>query len=127
VAFLHVGQFAAAKDHRHGHFVLVFEKLASVIDFKVDVVLPDLRSDANFLGPAMMYMGFVLVLALFLLVLVLAEIHDPADGRPLIGAYLDQVHALRTGGLERFFSFDDAKLFAFLIDDPNGCDADLFI
>ena len=48
-----------------------------------------LRADADFFDPHLM--GLALVLPLLLLVLELAEVHDPADGRALVGRHFDQV------------------------------------
>jgi hypothetical protein len=126
-AFFHVSQFPAAKDHGDGHFVFVFEKLARMIDLEVDIVLPNLWPNSNFLSPPVMHMRLVFVLALLLLVFVLTEIHDPANRRAFRRTDLDQVHTLGPSSLKCFFRFDDPELFTFFIDDPNGCNADLLI
>ena len=52
-------------------------------------------------------------------VLVLAVVHDPADGRLGERGHLDQVEVLILGALERVLSGDDADLRPVLIDQTN--------
>jgi hypothetical protein len=67
------------------------------------------------------------VLPLLLLVLELAVIHDPANGRLLLRRDFDKVQADFAGPLEGVDGFDDAEDFAFMSDHADGRDADLFV
>lgn len=64
---------------------------------------------------------------LLLLVLVLAPVHDAADGRPRGRRDLYQVQALLTGVVAGYFDGDDADLFAVGVDEADGADADLIV
>jgi hypothetical protein len=54
-----------------------------------------------------------LVLLLLLLILELAEVHDPADGRLLVGCHLHQVETRLSGEGQRLLGGDDAELAPF--------------
>jgi hypothetical protein len=62
-----------------------------------------------------------------LLILELAEVHDPANGRFLVRRHLDQVEACLASATQRLFCRDDSELFAVAGDDPNRRDADLLV
>lgn len=89
LSFVDVRHFPAAKNHRYRDLVTMAEEVAGLIDLELDVVFAGLRPQPNLLEFGLMDVGFVLLL--FLLVFELAEIHDPADWRPLIGGNLDEV------------------------------------
>ena len=97
-AFVRVGQFTPPEDHRHNDLVLVLEKLAGAVDLDLDVVLARLGPHADFLDLGLVRLA--LVLPLLLLVLVLAVVHDTADGRLLVGRHLDQVQIDLSRGLD---------------------------
>src|SRR5690606_32719769 len=64
---------------------------------------------------------------LLLLVLVLAPVHDPADGRTRSGRDFDEVEALFKGALARCFDGQDSELFAVGGNDSDRGDADLVV
>src|SRR5207237_4932713 len=79
---------------------------------------------ADFLGLRMMrrLMGFLL-----LLVLILAEIHDPADARPLVRRNLDQVEVRLAGLRDRLIDRQNSELFTSWSNDPHRRDANLLV
>ena len=88
-AFLDVGVFAAAKDDRKDDLIFLSEKIAGFIDFKIEIVLTNLRSQADLFVLALVSVTFVL--PFLLLILVLSIVHDLADWWILRGSYLHQV------------------------------------
>src|SRR5690606_16688359 len=64
---------------------------------------------------------------LLLLVLILPEVHDPADGRHRGRRDLDQVEPLLTRNGERLRRRHDSELLAGLVDDPNLANPDAFV
>src|SRR5262249_23124524 len=71
--------------------------------------------------------NLALLLLARLLVAVLAVVHDPADGRPLLGGHLDQIELCLAGHLQRLGGRDDAQLLPVDPDEPNRADADLLV
>src|SRR5207253_3098631 len=67
------------------------------------------------------------VLPLLLLVLELAVVHDPANGRLLLGRDLDEVQADFAGAREGVDGFQNAEDFSFISDYADGRDADLLV
>ena len=81
---------------------LCCKKRAGLVQLEGDVVLARLGANADFLDLALM--GVALGQPLLLLILELAVVHDPADGRPLVGSDLDQIQigfASLASGLRR--------------------------
>src|SRR5690348_12561197 len=118
---------AAAKEDRRLHLVAVLEEALDVLLLELVVVLVDLRPELDLLD-----VDHLLVLlrgprALLLLVLVLAEIHDPADGRHGRGRNLDEVEALRPRQRERLRRRHDAELCAGVVDYPDFPYPDAFV
>jgi hypothetical protein len=64
---------------------------------------------------------------LLLLILELAEVHDPADGRLLVRSHLDKIEAGLTSAIQRLFRRDDPELFAVAGDHPDRRDPDLLV
>ena len=62
-----------------------------------------------------------------MLILELAEVHDPADGRLFVRCHLDEIEASLAGAVERLFRRDDPELFTVACDHPNRRDPDLLI
>ena len=108
------------------HFVLVFQKRPSLLDLEVDVVLAGLGSQPNFLELRLVRLGVVGVL-LLLLVLELSEVHDAADGRPLVGADFDQIQPGLACQCQRIQRGNDAVHVAILVDDSDGRDPNLLV
>ena len=117
VAFVDVGVFAAAEDHRKDDLVLVFEKLLGPVDLGHQIVFADLGAQPELFVFAVMSVAFVL--PLFLLVFELAEVHDAADGRLLGRSNFDQIHAGGTGLLQCFVGTDDSQLGSVMSNDAN--------
>jgi hypothetical protein len=67
------------------------------------------------------------VLLLLLLILELAEVHDPADRRLLVGSHLHQIQTGFPREAECLLRGDDAELPAFGGDDPNRRDPNLLV
>ena len=105
-AFFDMGHFAAPKHDGHLDFVLVSEETKGLFDFKVDVMLACLGTKPNFFGLRLMRLVFVSLLALF--VFVLAEVHDPADGRAFIGCNLNQIETVISGSIDSIFGCNNS-------------------
>lgn len=123
--FLDVRDFTPTEDDRHNHFVLVLEEPTCLIDFEFDIVIARLGSNANFFDFALMDVG--LVLLFLLLVLEFAEVHDSANGRPLVGGHFDQIQIRVPCLLKCLFGRDDSKLSSLGRNDPNRRDPNLLV
>jgi hypothetical protein len=62
-----------------------------------------------------------------LLIAPFAVIHDSANWRAGSGRDLDQIEARFTRHAQGIGRGDNADLFFFIVDEPNGGDADLFV
>ena len=125
LSFVDVCQLAASEHDRHDDFVLVLQKTFCLIHLKINVVLACLGSQPNFLDFRLVdvcAMEFFL-----LLVLELAEVHDPTDRRLLVRGHLDQVEASLASAIQRLFRRDDPELFTVAGDDPDRRDPDLLV
>ena len=126
-ADLRVRVFAAAEEDRRLHLVAFAEEALDVLLLELVVVLVDLRPELDFLD-----LDDLLVLlrrprALLLLVLVLAEVHDPADRRHGRRRNLHQVQSLASRERERLRRRHDAELLAVVVDDANFAHPDSFV
>ncbi len=92
LAFLDVLHFPATKLHGDLHFVVMFEESAYLVDFRFNIVLTGFWPQANFLELGLVLFGFGLFPRK--LILVLAVIHDPANGRAFEGRHF---HEIQTG------------------------------
>src|SRR5204862_7692162 len=90
------------------------------------VVLFRLRAELDLLGLHRRRALTRLLLLLRLLVLVLAVIHDPADGRERARRDLDEVEPLLLGEAKRFVRRHDAELL-FVEDHPDLRDANAMV
>ena len=123
--FVNVRQFTTSEHDRHDDFVLVLQKTFCLIHLEIDVVLACLGPQANFLDLRLMNvraMEFLL-----LLILELAEVHDPTDRRLLVRCHLDQIEAGLASATQRLFRRDDPELFTVAGDDPDRRDPDLLV
>ena len=125
LALVNVCEFATAENDRDDHLVLVLQKALRLRNLELDVVLARLGTQAYFLDFGLMDVR--LVLFFLLLVLELAEIHDSADGRFLVGGHLHKIQAGFPRERERLFGGDDAELSALGRDDADRRDADLLV
>lgn len=103
--FFDVGVLATAKHDGDLNFVAMFEKTNRLFDLKFDIVLTGLWSQANLFGFDLVRFGLFLF-ALF--VLVLAVIHNSANGRSFIGGDFNEVEPIVSSALESVFGFNDS-------------------
>jgi hypothetical protein len=120
-----VGEFTATKDDRDNYLVLVDEEALRLIDLELDVVLSRLGTETDLLDLRVVDVG--LVMLLFLLVLELAKVHDPTNGRLLVGRHLYKIEAGPPRKAHRLVGGDDAELSAVGRNNPDWGDADLLV
>ncbi len=125
LSFVDMCQFTAAEHDRHDDLVLVLQKPFCLIYLELDIVLAGLWTEPNFLD--LRLMNVCAMEFLFLLILELAKVHDPTDGRLLVRSHLDQVEACFASATQRLFRRDDPKLFTVAGDHPNRRDPDLLV
>ena len=89
-AFFDVRIFTTAEHDGNLNLVLMFQEANRLLHLELDVVFTRLGSQPNLFGLGAVT---VLILFLFLVVFVLAEVHDTTNGRTLIGSYLNQIKA----------------------------------
>jgi hypothetical protein len=125
LALVDVRQFTPPEHDRHDDLVLVHQERLRLIHLELDVVLAGLGAEADLLD-----LGVVdvrLVVLLLLLVLELAEVHDPADGRLLVRRHLDEVEARLPRQVQGLVRGDDAQLGAVGPDHADRSDPDLVV
>jgi hypothetical protein len=84
-----MGEFATPEHDRHDHLILVLQEAFCLIDLEIDVVFARLRTESNLFDFRLMDVRAVEFL--LLLVLELAEVHDPADRRLFVWSHLDEI------------------------------------
>lgn len=122
-----VSHFATAEQDRKLNFIPGVEELGRLSPFRLEVVVVDLRPDANFFQLDDVLIPTRLALLAALLVPVLAVIHQPADRRHGVGCYLDEVEPSLTRHLERIKGRNDANLLALFVNEPNLANADALV
>jgi len=122
-----MGHLTAAERNGEFHLVVLLEELPSVSDLERVVVFFDLGPELDLLEMRDMLLlpGLLLLLALF--VLVLPEVHHPADGRARGGRDLDEVEQPLLRVCERFADTQDAYLFPVRPDHADLRDADAIV
>src|SRR5919108_3512957 len=123
-AELRMRHLAALEAHGDLGLVALLEEPAHVLDLEVEVVALGLGAHLHFLDQDRR-----LLLARFLLpprlrVLVLAEVHDAADGRLRFRRNLDEVEVLAAREVERLLGRHDAELFALGAHDADLANTD---
>src|SRR5262245_43612167 len=95
-----VGHFASAEQDRKLDFIPGVEELGGLASLRFQIVVVDLRSDADLFqfDDVLVATRFALLAAL--LVPVLAVVHQPADRRHGVWRYLDEVESALTRHLE---------------------------
>src|SRR5437762_308239 len=126
-ADLRVRHFAAAEEDRGLHLVAVFKKALDVLFLELVVVLVDFRPELDFLDLDDLLVPPRLAGPLLLLVLILAEIHDPADWRGRRRGDFHEVEPLLPGDGKRLRRRHDAELLSGVVDDADFADADTFV
>ena len=120
-----MSQFAAAKHNRHDDLVFVLQKTLRLIHLEIDVVFAGLWPQPDLLDFCLVD---VRTMEFFLLLLLeLAEVHDPTDRRLLVGRNLDEIEARLPSAVEGLFRRDDPELSAIGGDHPDRRDPDLLI
>jgi hypothetical protein len=122
-----MGQLAAAEEDCRLDLVAVREEALDVLLLEIVIVLVDLRAEFDLLDldHPLMLLGFAR--PLLLLVLVLAEIHDPADRRHRRRRDLDEVEPLLLGDGNSLRRRHDPELLPGLIDDANFTDPNTLV
>lgn len=123
-AFVDMCHLATTENHRHLNLVLVFQKALCLLDLESNIVCTRFGPQSNFLGP-----GGVTVLIgfLFLVVLVFAVVHDPANRRLFIGSHFNQIEIIFFRFGQRFLCRNDSQLRTVRSDDTDRSYSDLFI
>src|SRR5688500_5231650 len=126
-ADLGVRHLAPAEEDRRLDLVAVREEPLDVLLLEVVVVRVDLRPELDLLDldHPLVFLG--LARSLLLLVLVLAEIHDPADRRLGGRRDLDQVEPLLTRDGHRLRRRHDAELLSGLVNHTDFTDTDALV
>ena len=118
-------QFPSPEHHRQLDLVTGGQKIDRVAELVVDIMLA--REGAKLhlleLGPALVELGRVLLLGLF--VLVFAVVHDTADRRHGRGRDFHQIESLRFSQTQRLGHQQDAQLLIFGADHADLIDFDL--
>jgi hypothetical protein len=109
------------------HLVAFAEEAQHVVLFGLVIVLVHVDPELHFLdrNGVLVFLGFAL--ALFLLVEILAEIHDSADRRLCGGRNFDEIQTTFAGDLERFEWRHDTELAALIINYAYFACADALI
>ncbi len=123
--FIDVGVFATAEDDREDHLIFAGQEFFGAVDLRHQVVIANFRAQPKLFVLAVVRVAFVL--ALLLLVLEFAEIHDSANGRFFLGGNFHQVHTNIASLLQSLDCFDNAEQGAILSDDANRRNADLLV
>lgn len=123
-AFVDVSHFTTAENNGNLYFVFVFEETDRLTNFGSDIVLAGLWPKSNFFC-----FGLVGALPRLLtfFVLVLAEIHDSADGRLFVGRNLNEIQTSVASAIESLVGRNNTVLSAIGTDYTNRRDADLII
>ena len=120
-----VDQLTTAVDEHDLDLVALFEPFARVLELHVEVVVVGPRTEPKFLQLRVMHL--LAGVLLLLLVLVLAIVHDLADGRPRVRRHLDKIEVRLDGHATRFLGEDDPDLAALGVDEADVADANAFI
>src|SRR5215471_18317342 len=122
-----VGLLPAPEHDRDLHLRALVEESLDVALLGVVVVDADLRPELDLLDLDLALVLAGLLRLLFLLVLVLAVVHDLGDGRVGLGGDLDEIEVLAVGVLARLVRGLDSKLGTVVVDQPDARDADRIV
>lgn len=98
-----------------------------MLELRLVVMIVRLGTELDFLDLNYGLVLFRLLLALFLLILELAVIHDLANGRIGIGSDLDKVKTFFLGNTKSFASVQNAQLFTVVVNNPYLRNSDPFV
>ena len=119
-----VRHLAAAEEHGELDLVALGEEFLGAVGLDGQVVRIDLGAQTDFFKLAVLAVAAGFLLFLFLLVLPLAIVHDPADGGLGLRRDLHQVQAGFARAALGFVEVDDADLFVVVVNQENRRDAD---
>ena len=114
-----MGHLPAAEEHGELDFVVVFEELACLVDFDIQIVIVDRGAQANTTKLALLGVAFGFLLFFALLLLPLAVIHDSANRWFGAGRDFHQIQTSFTSSAFGFVGFDDARLLIVLINQSD--------
>src|SRR5713101_7786988 len=120
-------QLAAAEAHGHFDLVAFLDEFEHAAHLDVVVVVVDAGAQLDLLDLDDLLLLARLVAALLLLVFVLAEIEDLADGGIGVGRYLDQVEAGFARLDESLAAGDDPEHLTSLVHETDPGAEDLFV
>src|SRR5262245_3866953 len=114
-----MGTLPTPEQHETADLVALGKELPDVPGFELEVVFLDLGAVAHLLeiDGVLLLFGFFGFLGL--LVLVFAEIHDPANRGTCCGGHLHQVEPCLFGYFSRLVSGHHTELFAVLVHQPD--------
>src|SRR5262249_53401481 len=124
---LGVRHFTPAEENRRLDLVTFFEEALDVLLLELIIVFVDLGAELDLFDENHFLVLLRLTRALLLLVLVLAEVHDAADGRVCGRRDLDQVETLGLGNRQRLRRRHDAELRSVVVDDANFSNTNAFV
>lgn len=113
---LFVGHFPATELHGELDLIAFAQELLGLFGFDRQIVFVDLGPKAHFFELAVLAVAASFLLFLLLLILPLAVVHDPADGRLGTAGDFYQVQLGVAGTALGVFQVDDADLFVVLVD-----------
>ena len=124
VPLFDVSHFASAEQDADLHFILVLQKLLRLAKFGTNIFLAGLGPKTNLFRLGMRLPG---VLLFVLVVLVLAVIHDSADGGPLVGGHFHKIQTRIASPLESLLGGNDSQLLSHFAHNSNRCDTNVLI
>jgi hypothetical protein len=126
-AQIRVGHLAAAEEDGQLDLVSGVEELRGLPTFGLEVMIIDLRPDADLFQLDNVLVAARLALFAALLVSKLPVVHEPADGWHRVGSHLDEIEPPLARHLQRIECGDNANLLAVLINQPDLADPDALI
>ena len=124
---LRVRHLASTKTKSRLHLHVLAKKIDRVRHLGLEIVRINVRTELDLLHLVRVLVLAALLLPLLLLVLELAELHQPADRRIGVGRNLDEVHSLLTRQYQGVGERDDSKLLTFLANHAHLPGADLAV
>ncbi len=122
-----MGQLTSTEQHRDLDFVPLLEELVRPLGLRLEIVLADLRPEANLFQLNDFLMLASLTLLLRLLVLEATVVEQATDRRDDVGSDFDEIQVSGLGQLERLVGGHHPELLAVLVDDPDLTDANSLV
>lgn len=122
-----VRHLPTAKSHREFDLIACFEELERQPALRLQVMLADLRAEADLFDVGRLLPLARFALAPALLVAELAIIHETTHRRDGVGLYFDEVESALAGHLQRIPGAQNADVRAVFVDQANLWDANALI